>query len=140
MEGYLQPPKGEKNKNWKKAKRLIFKSTKFGDDNDRALQKDDGSWTYFANDLAYHMDKVSRNYNNLVNILGSDHTGYTKRITAAVSALSENKLNLIVEYVSWLNFIKVVLLKCQKEQENLFVQDLLSEVERDNKIYDVKQK
>ena len=48
------------------------------------LQKNDGSWTYFANDVAYHMDKVNRNYNNLVNILGADHTGYIKRITAAV--------------------------------------------------------
>ena len=65
-EGYLQPPKGEINNNWKKTKRLIFKSTLFGDDNDRALQKNDGSWTYFANDVAYHMDKVIRNYNNLV--------------------------------------------------------------------------
>ena len=93
-EGYLQPPKGEINDNWKKTKRLIFKSTLFGDDNDRALQKNDGSWTYFANDVAYHLDKVSRNYNNLVNILGADHTGYIKRITAAVSALSENKIKL----------------------------------------------
>ena len=90
--GFLQPPKGESNKNWKKVKRLIFKSTLFGDDTDRALQKNDGSWTYFANDVAYHMDKVNRNYNNLVNILGADHTGYIKRITAAVSALSENKI------------------------------------------------
>ena len=93
-EGFLQPPKGETNENWKKIKRLIFKSTLFGDDTDRALQKNDGSWTYFANDVAYHMDKVNRNYKNLVNILGADHTGYIKRITAAVSALSENKIKL----------------------------------------------
>ena len=63
-EGFLQPPKGELNANWKKIKRLIFKSTLFGDDSDRALQKNDGSWTYFANDVAYHMDKVNRKYNN----------------------------------------------------------------------------
>ena len=93
-EGYLKPPKGEINENWKKIKRLIFKSTLFGDDNDRALQKNDGSWTYFANDVAYHLDKVSRNFSNLVNILGADHTGYIKRITAAVSALSDNKTKL----------------------------------------------
>ena len=85
-EGYLQPPKGESNNDWKKTKKLIFKSTLFGDDTDRALQKDDGSWTYFANDIAYHMNKVDRNYDYLINILGADHTGYIKRITAAVSA------------------------------------------------------
>ena len=61
-EGYLKPPKGEDNKKWKKTKRLIFKSTLFGDDTDRALQKNDGTWTYFANDIAYHADKVSRKY------------------------------------------------------------------------------
>ena len=88
-EGFLQPPKGETNKDWKKTKRLIFKSTLFGDDTDRALQKNDGSWTYFANDVAYHMNKIERNFQNLVNILGADHTGYIKRIKAAVSALSE---------------------------------------------------
>ena len=93
-EGYLNPPKGEETKNWKKIKRLVFKSSIYGDDTDRALQKNDGSWTYFANDVAYHLDKVSRKFDNLVNILGADHTGYIKRITAAVSALSENKTKL----------------------------------------------
>ena len=87
-EGFLEPPKGEDNLNWKKTKRLIFKSTLFGDDSDRSLQKNDGSWTYFANDLAYHSNKVSRNYDYLIDILGADHTGYIKRITAAVKAIS----------------------------------------------------
>ena len=72
----------------------------FGDDTDRALQKDDGTWTYFANDIAYHGDKISRNYNYLVNILGADHTGYIKRITAATKALSENKTSLILKFKS----------------------------------------
>jgi arginyl-tRNA synthetase len=94
-EGYLNPPKGEEIKNWRKIKRLIFKSTLFGDDTDRALQKNDGTWTYFANDIAYHSDKVSRNYNHLINILGADHTGYVKRISAATSALSDKKITLI---------------------------------------------
>ena len=94
-EGYLQPPKGEIDPNWKKTKRLIFKSTLFGDDTDRALQKNDGSWTYFANDVAYHATKVSKKNDYLINVLGADHTGYIKRITAAVSALSKNKINLI---------------------------------------------
>ena len=61
---------------------------------DRALQKNDGSWTYFANDVAYHSDKINRKFDNLINILGADHTGYIKRITAAVSALSNEKVKL----------------------------------------------
>ena len=93
-EGYLNPPKGEISKNWKKIKRLVFKSTLFGDDADRALQKDDGSWTYFANDVAYHSDKINRKYDYLINILGADHTGYIKRISAAVAALSYKKVKL----------------------------------------------
>ena len=60
LDGYLTPPKGTLDQNWKKTKRLIFKSSLFGDDTDRALQKNDGSWTYFANDVAYHMDKVKK--------------------------------------------------------------------------------
>ena len=76
-EGYLDPPKGEENKNWKKIKRLIFKSVLFGDDTNRAT-KNDGTWTYFANDLAYHYNKVSRNYDKLINILGTDHTDTLK--------------------------------------------------------------
>ncbi len=93
-EGYLNPPKGEIPKDWKKIKRLLFKSTEFGDDTDRALQKNDGSWTYFANDVAYHYDKILKKYDNLINILGADHTGYIKRITGAVSALSNKKVKL----------------------------------------------
>ena len=93
-EAYLNPPKGEISKNWKKIKRLVFKSTLFGDDADRALQKDDGSWTYFANDVAYHSDKINRKYDYLINILGADHTGYIKRISAAVAALSYKKVKL----------------------------------------------
>ena len=80
VEGFLEAPKGETDKNWKKTKRLIFRSSLFGDDTDRALQKNDGSWTYFANDIAYHLDKVNRDYQNLVNILGADHTGYIKEL------------------------------------------------------------
>ena len=75
-----------KSKKLEKNKRLIFKSKDFGDDANRALQKNDGSWTYFANDVAYHSDKINRKFDNLINILGADHTGYIKRIAAAVSA------------------------------------------------------
>ena len=133
-EGYLQPPKGEINDNWKKTKRLIFKSTLFGDDNDRALQKNDGSWTYFANDVAYHMDKVSRNYNNLVNILGADHTGYIKRITAAVSALSENKTKLNCKVCQLVKLYKKgePFKMSKRAGDFISAQDLLNEVNKDS--------
>ena len=131
--GFLQPPKGESNKNWKKVKRLIFKSTLFGDDTDRALQKNDGSWTYFANDVAYHMDKVNRNYNNLVNILGADHTGYIKRITAAVSALSENKIKLNCKVCQLVKLYKngEPFKMSKRAGDFISAQDLLNEVEKD---------
>ena len=133
-EGYLQPPKGEINDNWKKTKRLIFKSTLFGDDNDRALQKNDGSWTYFANDVAYHLDKVSRNYNNLVNILGADHTGYIKRITAAVSALSENKIKLNCKVCQLVKLYKKgePFKMSKRAGDFISAQDLLNEVNKDS--------
>ena len=132
-EGFLQPPKGEDNKKWKKIKRLIFKSTLFGDDTDRALQKNDGSWTYFANDVAYHMDKVNRNYNNLINILGADHTGYVKRITAAVTALSDNKVKLNCKVCQLVKlFKKGEPYKMSKRSgEFISAEDLLKEVEKD---------
>jgi arginyl-tRNA synthetase len=132
-EGYLQPPKGEINNNWKKTKRLIFKSTLFGDDNDRALQKNDGAWTYFANDVAYHMDKVSRNYNNLVNILGADHTGYIKRITAAVSALSENKTKLNCKVCQLVKLYKngEPYKMSKRAGDFISAQDLINEVDKD---------
>ena len=132
-EGFLQPPKGEDNKNWKKIKRLIFKSTLFGDDTDRALQKNDGTWTYFANDVAYHMDKVNRNYNNLINILGADHTGYVKRITAAVTALSDNKVKLNCKVCQLVKLFKngKPYKMSKRSGEFISAEDLLKEVERD---------
>ena len=132
-EGFLERPKGETNENWKKKKRLIFKSTLFGDDTDRALQKNDGSWTYFANDIAYHMNKVDRDYNNLVNILGADHTGYIKRITAAVSALSENKVKLNCKVCQLVKLYKngQPFKMSKRAGEFISAKDLLKEVNKD---------
>ena len=132
-EGFLEPPKGEARDNWKKTKRLIFKSTLFGDDTNRALQKNDGSWTYFANDVAYHMDKVNRNYNYLINILGADHTGYIKRITAAVSALSDNKVKLNCKVCQLVKLYKngEPFKMSKRTGEFISAQDLLKEVDKD---------
>ena len=132
-EGFLEPPKRESNDNWKKVKRLIFKSTLFEDDTDRALQKNDGSWTYFANDVAYHMDKVSRNYKNLINVLGADHIGYIKRITAAVSALSEKKITLNCKVCQLVKLYKngEPFKMSKRAGDFISAQDLLNEVEKD---------
>ena len=133
-EGYLEPPKGEEKKNWKKTKRLIFKSVLFGDDSNRALQKDDGTWTYFANDLAYHFNKVSRKYDKLINILGADHTGYVKRIEGAVQALSENKTSLECKVCQLVKLFKNGLpFKMSKRAGDFIsVSDLLNEVNKDS--------
>ena len=132
-EGYLAPPKGETSINWKKTKRLIFKSTLFNDDTDRALQKSDGSWTYFANDVAYHMDKINRNFNHLVNILGADHTGYIRRISAAVSALSSNKVNLNCKVCQLVKLFKngKPFKMSKRAGDFISAKDLLNEVDKD---------
>ncbi len=134
VEGFLAPPKGEQSKNWKKVKRLIFKSTNFGDDSDRALQKDDGSWTYFANDVAYHSHKINRKFNNLINILGADHTGYIKRISAAVSALSNEKVKLNCKVCQLVKLYKngKPFKMSKRAGEFISVQDLLNEVSKDS--------
>ena len=133
-EGYLDLPKGEEKKDWKKTKRLIFKSTLFGDDSDRALQKNDGSWTYFANDIAYHSDKVSRKYNHLINVLGADHTGYIKRITGAVSALSDNKIKLECKVCQLVKLYKngKPFKMSKRAGDFISANDLLNEVNKDS--------
>ncbi len=133
-EGYLDPPKGEISKNWKKVKRLIFKSSKFGDDTNRALQKNDGSWTYFANDVAYHSDKIERKYKHLINILGADHTGYIKRISAAVSALSDKKATLHCKVCQLVKLYKngKPFKMSKRAGDFISVQDLLKEVNKDS--------
>ena len=134
QEGFLEAPKGEIDKNWKKTKRLIFKSTLFGDDTDRAMQKDDGSWTYFANDVAYHMDKVQRKYEFLINVLGADHTGYVKRITAAVNALSDNKVKLNCKICQLVKLYKdgSPFKMSKRAGDFISAQDLLKEVNKDS--------
>ena len=133
-EGFLEPPKGEEQKNWKKTKRLIFKSVLFGDDANRALQKNDGSWTYFANDLAYHYNKVFRKYDKLINILGADHTGYIKRIEGAVKALSKDKTVLECKVCQLVKLFKNGLpFKMSKRAGDFVsVSDLLNEVNKDS--------
>jgi len=134
VDGFLEAPKGEDASNWKRTKRLIFKSTLFGDDSDRALQKDDGSWTYFANDVGYHSIKVSKKYDYLINILGADHIGYIKRISAAVRALSKDKIKLICKVSQLVKFLKNGETYKMSKRSGDFValSSLLKEVEKDS--------
>jgi len=90
-QGVLNPPKGKTPEDWEPRPQTLFRSTQFGDDIDRPLRKSDGSNTYFANDIAYHADKLNRGYEILIDVLGADHGGYVKRMTAAVKALSGNR-------------------------------------------------
>ncbi|MEP2530636.1 arginine--tRNA ligase [Shimia sp.] len=96
-EGVLEPPKGKKPEDWEPREQTLFKSTEHGDDVDRPVKKSDGSWTYFAPDIAYHYDKVSRGFNGLIDVFGADHGGYVKRMKAAVSALSDGQVSLDIK-------------------------------------------
>ena len=105
-EGVLEPPKGKKPEDWEPREQTLFKSTDHGDDVDRPVMKSDGSWTYFAPDIAYHGDKVDRGFDLLIDILGADHGGYVKRMKAAVSALSDGNVPLEVKLTQLVRLYK----------------------------------
>ena len=103
--GILEPPKGKEPEDWEPREQLLFRASDFGDDTDRPLQKSDGSWTYFASDVAYHMDKLDRTQGPLINIFGVDHGGYVKRMMAAVEALSGEKDQLDIQLCQLVNLM-----------------------------------
>jgi len=131
--GKINAPAGEDNKNWVEREQLLFKSTDFGDDKDRALQKSDGSWTYFASDVAYHKNKVDRNFDYLINILGADHAGYIKRISSSVDALSGTKNKLICKISQLVKLIKnnKPFKMSKRKGDYITVDDLVEEVGKD---------
>ena len=132
--GKLEAPKGEQSVDWKQREQLLFKSTKFGDDIDRPLQKADGSWTYFAGDMAYHDNKVARKFDILVNILGADHSGYIKRIVSATKAISSNKVNLICKVSQLVKLFKngEPFKMSKRKGDYITVKDLVTEVGKDS--------
>ncbi|WP_415402699.1 arginine--tRNA ligase [Tateyamaria sp. SN3-11] len=105
-EGVLEPPKGKKPEDWEPREQTLFKSTDHGDDVDRPVMKSDGSWTYFAPDIAYHYDKVQRGYDALIDVFGADHGGYVKRMKAAVSALSGGTVPLDIKLTQLVKLFK----------------------------------
>ena len=105
-EGVLEPPKGKKPEDWEPREQTLFRSTDHGDDVDRPVKKSDGGWTYFAPDIAYHYDKVSRGFDALIDVFGADHGGYVKRMKAAVSALSDGKVSLDIKLTQLVRLFK----------------------------------
>ena len=131
--GKIKAPAGEDSKDWIEREQLLFKSTDFGDDKDRALQKSDGTWTYFASDVAYHKNKVDRKFDYLINILGADHAGYIKRISSSVDALSGTKNKLICKISQLVKLIKdnKPFKMSKRKGDYITVDDLIEEVGKD---------
>jgi len=131
--GKIKAPAGENNDNWVEREQLLFKSTDFGDDKDRALQKSDGAWTYFASDVAYHKNKLDRKFDYLINILGSDHAGYIKRISSSVEALSNSKGKLICKVSQLVKLIKnkKPFKMSKRKGDYITLDDLINEVGKD---------
>ncbi|QGR02557.1 arginine--tRNA ligase [Ehrlichia ruminantium] len=131
--GVLDQPKGTEGINWKPRTQMLFKSTNFGDDIDRALQKADGSWTYFANDIAYHFYKISRGFNHMILELGSDHIGYVKRLKAAVKALSDGNATIDIKLHNIVNFFDngTQVKMSKRSGEFLTIRDVIEQVGKD---------
>lgn len=104
--GVLEPPKGKKPEDWEPRPQTLFRATDFGDDVDRPLKKSDGSWTYFATDIAYHYDKYRRGFGTMINVWGADHGGYVKRLQAAIKAVTEGRGALDVKLCQMVNLLK----------------------------------
>ncbi len=131
--GTIKAPAGETNNKWVEREQLLFRSTDFGDDKDRALQKSDGSWTYFASDVAYHKNKIDRKFDYLINILGADHAGYIKRISSSVEALSSSKGKLICKVSQLVKLIKdkKPFKMSKRKGDYITLEDLICEVGKD---------
>jgi arginyl-tRNA synthetase len=128
--GRLEPPKGQKPDDWEDREQTLFRSTKFGDDVDRPLKKSDGSWTYFANDIAYHHDKFLRGFADMIDVWGADHGGYVKRQKAATRAVTGGKGELDIKLCQLVRVMKNGELVRMSKRAGTFVtlRDLLEEV------------
>jgi arginyl-tRNA synthetase len=131
--GVLPPPKGKIDEKWEEKEQMLFKSSDFGDEQDRPVQKNNGDWSYLAADFAYAKDKIDRGFSRLVYILGADHSGYIKRIKAVISALSGGKVESDIRTSQLVNFVKDGQpIKMSKRSGNFMtVHDVVSEVGKD---------
>ncbi len=132
-EGVLEPPKGRKPDDWEPRQQTLFKSSEFGDDIDRPVKKSDGSWTYFATDMANHEDKHQRGFNTMIDVWGADHGGYVKRMTSAVKALTEGQGSLDVKLCQMVNLMdNGVAMKMSKRAGTFItVRDVIDQVGKD---------
>lgn len=132
-EGVLEPPKGKTPEDWEPRPQTLFRATEFGDDVDRPLKKSDGSWTYFATDIAYHLDKYRRGFASQIDVWGADHGGYVKRMQAALKAVTGGKASLDVKLCQLVQLMKAgEPYRMSKRAGNFVtVQDLIDEVGKD---------
>jgi arginyl-tRNA synthetase len=132
-EGRLPPPKGQPVDDWEDRQQTLFRSTAFGDDVDRPLRKSDGSYTYFASDIAYHKSKLDRGFRTMIDVWGADHAGYVKRMQAAVKAISEGRGDLDVKIVQLVNLLRAgEPVKMSKRAGDLItLREVVDEVGRD---------
>jgi arginyl-tRNA synthetase len=133
FKGKIKAPINEGDKKWVEREQLLFRSTDFGDDKDRALQKADKSWTYFASDVAYHNNKLDRKFDKLINILGADHAGYIKRITSVVEALSGSNDKITCKVSQLVKLIKdgKPFKMSKRKGDYITIEDLIAEVGKD---------
>ena len=131
--GKIKAPEGKDQNKWTEREQLLFRSTDFGDDKDRALQKSDLTWTYFASDVAYHNTKINRKFDKLINILGADHAGYIKRITSVVEAISGEKNKLSCKVSQLVKLIKdgKPFKMSKRKGDYITVEDLIEQVGKD---------
>jgi arginyl-tRNA synthetase len=132
-DGRLPPPKGAPVEDWEDREQTLFRSTEFGDDVDRALKKSDGSYTYFASDIAYHRTKIDRGFLSLIDVWGADHAGYIKRMQAAVAALSDRKVELDVKVVQLVKLLRAgePVKMSKRAGEFVTLREVVDEVGRD---------
>jgi arginyl-tRNA synthetase len=138
-EGRLPPPKGGNLEDWEDREQTLFRSTGFGDDVDRPLLKSDGSYTYFASDIAYHRSKVARGFLNLIDVWGADHGGYVKRMQAAVKAISGGKADLDVKLVQLVRLLRAgePVKMSKRAGEFVTLREVVDEVGRDAVRFDM---
>jgi arginyl-tRNA synthetase len=132
-DGRLPPPKGAPVEDWEDREQTLFRSTAFGDDVDRPLKKSDGSYTYFASDIAYHRSKIERGFRSLIDVWGADHAGYIKRMQAAVAALSDRKAELDVKVIQLVKLLRagVPVTMSKRAGEFVTLREVVDEVGRD---------
>jgi arginyl-tRNA synthetase len=132
-DGRLPPPKGAPVEDWEDREQTLFRSTEFGDDVDRALKKSDGSYTYFASDIAYHRSKIERGFRSLIDVWGADHAGYIKRMQAAAAALSDRKAELDVKVIQLVKLLRagVPVTMSKRAGEFVTLREVVDEVGRD---------